>query len=541
MELLLTAVVEGQRRSWPAVGDLLRIGRSSRCEVQLADATVSKEHAELVRDGLGWKVRDLGSRNGTRINGVDVRDSAPVREGDTIQFGQVEVRFGREAQTAVDRTRFSESSGLGSAVRQGARDIINRAAAKGTEGARLVGLLAEAGQMLVLPRPIAETCQEVLRVVERAVPARRLVILLREAPGMPPVQIAVRHLGVPTREPLALSQTILAAVLDDCQSIVTRDAAEDPRFAAQESVMSQSIRSAMAVPLFDNEKVLGALYADTTDLRIEYGEEHLEVFTVLANMAAVKISNARLLESEATRQRMQQELATATRIQRSLLPPPPTIEGFTCAARIETCYEVGGDLYDFHRRDDGRMMLVVGDVSGKGMGAALLMSSTLASARVLYNTCHDPADLITRLNDVLHRSTEPGRFVTLFVGCLDTASGEIHYCNAGHNAPLIMGPNGTRQLDATGVPVAMLESFPFTAATATLGPGETLALYSDGIPEAMCEEEFFGDERMESALKAAANAPDLDAGAREVITVVDSFAAGTPRADDITLVMVRRA
>ncbi|MFN8588972.1 MAG: SpoIIE family protein phosphatase [Candidatus Eisenbacteria bacterium] len=539
MGFQITVTVEGLRKSWPLDGELYRVGRSSRCDIQIADPTVSKEHAELAFDLNGWTLRDLGSRNGTRLNGTDVHDTVKLRPGDMVEFGQIQSRFELEAKT--DATRFSESTGLGSAVRKGAKDIIHKAASRSSESSRLVALLAEAGQMLVLPRPLRETCEEVLRVVERAVPARRLVILLRDKPGEEPQQIAVRHLGVPTREPLALSSTILRTVLDECESVVTKDASEDPRFSAHESIMTQAIRSAMAVPLFDNEKVLGVLYADTTDLRVEYNEDHLEVFTVLANMAAVKISNARLLESEAHRQRMAQELATATRIQRSLLPPAPPLPGWQLAARIETCFEVGGDLYDFFPRSDGRWVIVVGDVSGKGMGAALLMSSTVTSARVLYNATTDPAELVTRLNDVLFRSTEAGRFVTLFVGCLDPQTGELHYCNAGHNAPYVIGPGGKRELEATGIPVAMMESFPFTAAHTTLAPGETLALYSDGIPEAMCGEDFFGDDRLADVLAKASAAPDLDAATRDVITAVDAFAAGTPRADDITLVMVRRA
>ncbi len=538
MTLQLSATVADQRLSWPLTGDAIRIGRSSRCTIQLGDSTVSKDHAELVRTGENWTLRDLGSRNGTRRNGAEVRDAVPIADGDVLEFGQVQVRVG--GGKAPDATRFSESAGIDSSVRMAARDIISGASGRGAASARLVGLLAEAGQMLVLPRPLQETCDAVLGVVERAVPARRLVLLLRETPDAEPVQFAVRHMGRPTQEPLALSRTILASVLDDCTSVVTRDASLDPRFQGQASIVAQSIRSAMAVPLFDNERVLGALYADTTDPRVQYDDQHLEVLTVLANMAAVKITNARLLESDAARRRMVQELETAARIQRSLLCALPECPGVDCLARLETCYEVGGDLYDLHRRTDGRLVVVIGDVSGKGMGAALLMSSTLSSARVLYDSCHDPAELVTRLNAVLFRSTEAGRFVTLFVGCLDPASGALHYCNAGHNPPLIVGPAGLRELAATGIPVAMLEQFPYEAATATLAPGETLALYTDGIPEAMCGREFYGDERLAAMLRGAGRDVALGVTAQALLADVDAFAAGTPRADDVTLLLVRR-
>lgn len=538
MSLRIVTQLEGQRLEWALSGESLRVGRSSRNEVALADATVSKDHAVLALEGGHWRVRDLGSRNGTRLNGNEVRESSPLSPGDVLEFGKVEVRVLDDRP--VEHTRFSDSPGLGSSLRAGARELLDRAAARGTDTARLVTLLAEAGQMLVLPRPIAETCEQVLGLVERAVPARRLVLLLRERPGEPPVQVAVRHLGVPMREPLALSNTILATVLDECASLVVRDATLDPRFQAQQSVVAQSIRSAMVVPLLDGERVLGVLYVDTTDARVRYTDEHLEILTVLANMAAVKISNARLLEHEAARQRMTQELATATRIQRSLLVEPPRLPGVSCVARIETCLEVGGDLYDFHVRDDGRMVVVVGDVSGKGMGAALLMSSTLSSARVLYDTCHDPAELVTRLNDVLQRSTDPGRFVTLFVGCLDPASGELHYCNAGHNPPYVLGGGPPRPLDATGIPVGMMERYPYTAAMAVVGAGETLALYTDGIPEAMRGLELFGDERMLACLGEVERAADLEQASRSLLAQVDTFAADTPRADDITLVLVRR-
>ncbi len=535
----LTAVLNGERRSWPLEGTLT-VGRSSKNTVHLPDATVSKEHAEVVRQGSGWAVRDLGSRNGTRVNGVDVRDVHPLAVGDTIEFGHVLVRMGSDA--GEPKTQFSESVGLGSSVKIRAQQILERAEARSARPdiARLVRVLTEAGRVLVLPRPLRETCEELLRLVEQAVPATRLIMLLREDPGAEPVQIAARTRGVGAREPLVLSRTIMDTVLNECTSVITRDATMDPRFQAQMSIVSQGIHSAMAVPLFDNERVLGLLYVDSNALTVSYDEEQLEVFTLLGNMAAVKITNARLLEAEQARLRMAQELATATRIQRTLLTKPPVVPGWGCHAQLETCFEVGGDLYDFHVRADGTLVFLVGDVSGKGMGAALLMSSVLSSARVLYDICPDPADLTTRLNAVVYRSTDAGHFVTMFIASLDPATGRLRYVNAGHNSPMVFGDGAPALLEATAVPVGVLADFPFVAGEVTLEPGALLAVFTDGLPEAQNGDAFFDDARLAKALADNAREPELERAAVAVVGQVTAFLEDQPRTDDMTLVLVRR-
>jgi serine phosphatase RsbU (regulator of sigma subunit) len=286
--------------------------------------------------------------------------------------------------------------------------------------------------------------------------------------------------------------------------------------------------------------VLGILYLDSTSPMVIYEQENLELLTLLANMAAVKITNARLLEDDHVRQRLAQELATATRIQQALLPGPPrAVAGWHFHARIETCHEVGGDLYDFHRRDDGTLVMLVGDISGKGMGAALLMSSVLSSARVLYDSVDGPLALIQRLNGIVHRSSDGKSFVTVFVAWLDPASGRLRYVNAGHPEGFLVRGERVRSLEATGIPVGMLADFPWEEADATIEPGETLAVFSDGIPEAQHGEEFFDLERVKQALVAAAGA-DVDETANAVVRAMDEFAAGEHRVDDVTLVLARR-
>ena len=538
MPLQLATHWNGEQRLWPLENPPLRLGRGSGNAVQLLDATVSKEHAEMLQSEGRWTIRDLGSRNGTRVNGREATAPLPVAAGDRIEVGHVVLTVQEAGRT--EPTTFTTSEHVGSSLRLNVRDVLERPASTEGTTARVLHLLAEAGQLLVLPRPLAETCETILGLVEKAVRASRLVVLMRDAETNALHQIAARYRGGRAAEPLALSQSITRAVLAENTAVITSDAAHDPRFNAQHSIIAQAIHSAMAVPLFDNTSVLGILYVDSTDPGVIYGQSELELLTLLGNMAAVKITNARLLEDEQTRQRLAQELATATRIQRGLLPEPPPMTGWSCHARIETCHEVGGDLYDFHIRDDGDVVLLVGDVSGKGMGAALLMSSTLSSARVLYDVCPGPLQLVRRLNSIMHRSTDARSFVTMFVGWLEPESGRMRYVNAGHPEPHVLFEGSLRTLEATGIPVGMMHDFAWTEGETVLDHGELLALFSDGIPEAQHGDEFFDFERVATALRAAEPEKDLGRAADRVIASIDEFAAGEHRADDVTLVLLRR-
>jgi len=540
MTLRLSTTVQGETRHWPLENSPIRIGRGSANIVQILDATVSKEHAELLEQAGKWTIRDLGSRNGTRVNGREASSPLPIIAGDRLEVGQVQVAV-TDAQKPASAP-FTTSENVGSSIRLNVRELLERPShsAEGS-ASRVLHLLAEAGQLLVMPRPLAETCEAALGFIEKGVRANRMVVLLRDAVTGELTQVAARYRGGrPTSEPLALSKSITNAVLADNTAIVTGDATNDPRFLGQISIIAQAIHSAMAVPLFDNENVLGILYVDSTDPSVIYGQSELELLTLLGNMAAVKITNARLLEAEQVRQRLAQELATATRIQRNLLPEPPALPGWSFHARLETCHEVGGDLFDFHVRDDGTLVLLVGDVSGKGMGAALLMSSTLSTARVLYDACAGPLDVVRRLNKILGRGTDTRAFVTMFVGWLDPESGHLRYVNAGHPDAQIVKGKSIRNLEATGIPVAMLPDFPWTEGSTVLEHGETMAVFSDGIPEAQRGAEFFDWERVVETMIAAAAEKDLVSAGDKVIASIDAFAAGEHRADDVTLVLLRR-
>ena len=534
--LFLTGEIGGKAHSWPLEGETIGLGRSSKNAVHVPDGTVSKDHATLVHRGGRWTIVDRDSRNGTRVNGAEARAPLEIRPGDRIEVGHIMLTV---TDQAVATPVLSDATVLGSSLKLRAGEILERRTREGGSG-RLVHLLAEAGRLLVLPRPLRETCGELLRFVEEAVRASRYVLLLRNDAG-DMVQMATRTRGGPANQPLALSRAIMNEVLEQCASVLTADAARDARFQGQHSIVAQSVHSAMAVPLFDNERVLGLIYVDSHDPGTSFGEDELELLTLLANMAAVKITNARLLETEQAHARIVQELARAAEIQRGLLPAvPPRLGGYQFDAFLETCYEVGGDLYDFHVASDGRVLFAVGDVTGKGMGAALLMTSFLSSARVLYDACADLGELARRLNTITHRSTDPGRFVTAVIGRLDPASGRLEFVNAGHPAPTLVRDGRIRRLEGGGVPFGILAESEYAAAAVELGPGELLALYSDGIPEAAHAGAFFEDERLDRVLSAATGAEDLAGLRARVLSEVRTFVGDEPRSDDLTLLLVRR-
>jgi serine phosphatase RsbU (regulator of sigma subunit) len=331
-------------------------------------------------------------------------------------------------------------------------------------------------------------------------------------------------------------------VLNEGAALLTTDAQSDPRFKEKQSVIAQRIRSAMAAPLFDNERIIGILYADTTDPACWYSEDELRTFVALANLIAVKITQARLAHAEEERRRLEHELGMAKEILSFILPAEiGTVDGYETALYHTPCQEVGGDLYDVRRLPDGRVLIVTGDVAGKGIAAALLVSNILPIVRLL--TAEMPAlpDLAAKLNRQVCQSTDPIHFATLFFGVLHPDTGRLDYVNAGHPPPLVINVDGTiERIDATGTPLGMLEDASFRAGTVHIRPGAALAVFSDGIPEAENPRgEFYQTPRLRDVLLADTSTT-AHATIDRVRADLDRFTEGTPQVDDVTLLLLRR-
>ena len=271
---------------------------------------------------------------------------------------------------------------------------------------------------------------------------------------------------------LALSRTMIDTVIHERASLLVQDALSDPRFGAAQSVIMEQIRSALITPLFDNTQVIGVLYADTRELISPYNKEHLRQLAVLANILAIKITNSRLLEVEQEKRAMEQEIATAARIQRALLVQDlPCPLGYELHARLEPCTAVGGDLYDVLELPEGKYGLVVGDVVGHGVGAALLMANALAAIRALAGELKDPVELVERIHAQIFSTTDSTSYLTLFFGVLDPHTHTLEYVNAAQEAPVLLQPGSPPiRLDSTGPPVGLLPISAFTAARVDIGP-----------------------------------------------------------------------
>jgi serine phosphatase RsbU (regulator of sigma subunit) len=402
-------------------------------------------------------------------------------------------------------------------------------------------VVISAGELLATPRPLAELFEAILDQVQAAFAPQRCLLLLREEEKGELVVKASWPRDQDTGR-LVFSRTLVNQVLSDRSSLLTADAQNDPRFAAQESVIMQGLRSAMAAPLFDSEKVIGLLYADIADLGRFYTRSELQAFTLLANLVAVKITQARLEQAERERAHMAHEIEAAQDIMQRLLPEsPPAVAGYDVCAWLQSCLEVGGDLYDVREAADNRVLLMLGDVAGKGLGAALLVANLAPAVQLLTEESSDPLLIVQRLNRRLFACTDTVRFATLFLGLLDPPTGELAYVNAAHLPPLVIAGDGSvRELPPAGLPVGAFEDGKHQAGRVMLARGDLLAIFSDGIPEAMdSDEEFYGMARLRDLLVR-----ERDGSAGEIIETVrddlTAFLAGQQLSDDVTLLVLRR-
>ena len=344
---------------------------------------------------------------------------------------------------------------------------------------------------------------------------------------------------------LAMGSGIVGDVAKTRTAVNIADAYEDPRFNPEtDRKTGFRTRAILCAPVVDKGKLLGVVESINKIDGGTFDEQDESLMNALAAHAAVAIDRAQATEIQLENERFEQSLRVANEIQMRMLPNGkvqlPETAPFAIHAHIRPAKQVGGDLYDFFWNDD-RLHFCIGDVTGKGIGAALVMAMTKTLFRAHASFQNDPASLMSAVSARLYEETDPAMFVTAFCGFLDLRTGTLRYSNAGHDRPLILAPGkASRPLESkSGLPLGVLAQFKYVQEEITLQPGEALFLYTDGVTEATNRgEELFSMERLRDVLeKRDSETPSRLVPA--VLETVDHFAEHTPQADDITMLCIQ--
>jgi sigma-B regulation protein RsbU (phosphoserine phosphatase) len=341
--------------------------------------------------------------------------------------------------------------------------------------------------------------------------------------------------------PYRLGMQLRGWMLKYQQPLLINDLAKDPRFKMVVE-KDQPIRSVLSAPLLFKGRMLGSLNVFNKSSRQGFTEADKRLLAIIATESAQVIENARLYEEEQALSIIQKEMKLAYKIQTGLLPrEAPDLAGYDIWGKSIPAEAVGGDYYDFVRMEDDRVGICLGDVSGKGMPAALLMANLHATLRGQILQGLSPQACLERSNEHLLPSMDPGRFVTLFYAALDGRTGEVCYANAGHNYPFLFGASKeVTRLGVGGVALGCLRDTSYTEGHVTLAPEDILLLYSDGITEAVDKDEnLFGEERLVEVVRENRDAT-AEQLIEKIVEAVRLHSGESAQADDMTAVVVRR-
>ena len=546
----------GDPSTFPLGAKRVSIGRATANDIVLSDQFSSSCHAVIAPTERGYALLDQGSKNGTFVNGRRVNGEIDLARGDEILVGSTRFYFDRDLQTnleMVEGTTFTHSSNTIIQV----KDILKKPPSSGAlktpgggldldrlqQDQKIIAVMGEVSQALIYHMPLDKLLEHIMDVLTQHLPMDRGVLMLKDETTqvLEPKVIKILN-GALRTQSIFVSQTIVKTALDRNSAILISDIQSDEQLRAQASVVQAQIHSAMCVPLWNNQDIIGLIYCDRASLLEQFSEDDLRLLTLLANLAAVKIENARLYEESLKMIQMERELTLAVQIQKNFLPrEEPAFAPYDISGSTRACYHVGGDYYDFIPIDKDRLGIVIADVAGVGVSAALLMASLRGALHEKFPTTYNLSDLTASLNDFVYTSSDSHCFISFFLAVVDRRKNELAYVNAGHNPPVLVDPKGMpRLLESTGLCLGMFPGRTYEERTITLGPGDILCLYTDGIVESRKDKkEEFGDERLVDRLKGSGSLP-----AREILEKiyedVSAFSGCAEAGDDMTLVVVKR-
>jgi sigma-B regulation protein RsbU (phosphoserine phosphatase) len=513
------------------------IGRGPESAIQLPSHTVSRRHAQILGQDDAYILEDLGGLNGTFLKGQRLRDAKLLADGDELTICEFRLVFSAEAAPEEQSGTIQEEI----VVAAGNKTLYTE---KPEQKLQTVLLLAQQlGQALDLETLLDKLLQNLMQLFPLA--DSGLVVLCEGS------RLVVRAQRVRNRgdADFTYSRTVIRKALELGCGVLSEDLHADKQFSSSSTLDALETKSLMCVPLIGRDgRPLGAIQLDCLRPGKAFDGEHLRLMATVSLMAAVVLENVALNAVRVREENLRRDLALGRDIQLGFLPACsdlPAESGFEIFASILPAKEVSGDLYDFFRLDDGRLAFMVGDVSDKGIPAALFMVKVQTLLRHLAAVTGGPAESLRRLNDALNLNNPSSMFVTVVHGVYDPADGRIVLASGGHPRPLLRQADG--KLDEVAMPVGRLlgrfDGEPGVAdLTLTLNRGQTLILFSDGYTEAAAPTtgKMFHLEGLKELLSGPRTHLSLAACAEYARQQIESYIGGAEMQDDLTLLMLRR-
>lgn len=547
----------GEEFTFSLKGEKISMGRSADNDITILDPFCSGQHAFIYPSETGYLVRDNASKNGVFLNGEKLLGEKELRRGDEVLIGSTRIIFDKELSANVEVTeRVAATANVNTIIhlkeilkKKTDIDTTLKATAAPVDLEKIktehkaYSVLSEVSKALILHMPLGELLDQIMDLICENLPMDRGILMMKEGN---PVQLIPKVIRINdprlTKQRIQVSQSIIDMSMDKHSSILTSDAQEDTRFRGKESVIKSNIHSAMCVPLWNNTEIIGIIYSDRIFLLEQFTDEDLKLLTLLSNLAAVKIENAKLFEDAIEKEKMEKELTLAAQIQQDFLPKEnPSYDNFEIAGSNIPCYQVGGDYFDFIAIDSSRLGIVVADVSGKGMSASLLMASLRAAFHSELHPEYQLEEMVSKLNNFVHRSSASNRFITFFFSELNTESGELKYINAGHNPPLILDKSGEIQhMESCGMCLGMFDAETYKAEATTLSVGDITVIFTDGITESRNKQnQEFGDDKLEKFIQKNSKL-SAEKLLEKIHDELSQFTSGVDQMDDMTLVVIKR-
>ena len=518
-------------------GSTISIGRASDCTIPIKDRYLSRRHAEILSADGHWVLKDLGSANGTYLNGSRVERDQRLHAGDRIRLGDTEIVF-ETSEHNTDRFLAVADTAASTTISIPVHDSEIRVDTGDLSKLKTLNQLA---RELLEDRPMDQLFGFITERVLEHTQASRAAIGLLGPDGESFLNVEVRRQDKGDDSELRISRTVLDEVVKEKKALAFMDVSMDEKLSRAKSIVMQGIRSILCAPLTIGSSVVGVLYVDYLFTQRTISEQDVRLVAQIARFAAIKLETTRLREDAIQKRIMDEELKTASSIQQGLLPPAPTgVPGYTFAGASRPCRTVSGDYYDFVVRPDGKVYFVIADVSGKGVTAGLMMAGLQASFRIFCKSNPRPAELVSQLNIALKENLPQSKFVTLFLGRLDTSTGLIEYANAGHTPPLWIRGDSVQELEETDLVLGVVTRADYRNRTLQLEPGDALVLFTDGVTEAEnLDGDDLGSQRLVGRLGKLHGT-----SATAITTVIEgevlAHIGDATVADDVTLVVVSR-